>query len=184
MPDLSMMHASLQQIRQQIWPLMDALYKGAPEEVNERNRRLNELDRVAKRLAIMIRDINSAQHLQDARASGLYNIPRDSRYSVAQSIHQQQNDLAALRRQAEDLASVVKDLLDKNGLLSPAQKAMKINDLVENVTKALENQHALSELGMSNTPTIRALHGPDPSTGLLHIFLFIYLAIEKYKKRI
>ena len=183
MPDLSMMRANLQQIRQQIWPLMDALYKGAPEEVNERNRRLNELDRIAKRLAIMIRDINSAQHLQDARASGLYNVPRDARYSASQSIQQQQNDLAALRKQAEDFASVVKELLDKNGLLSPAQRAMKINDLVENVTKALENQHALSELGMPNGPIIRAPHESASVTGLAPILIFIYLAIQKYRKK-
>lgn len=183
MPDLSMMRASLQQMRQQIWPSMDALYKGAPEEASERNRRMNELDSVARRLAIMIRDINSAQHLQDARASGLHNLPRDTRYSAAQAIQQQQSDLSALRKQAEDLAAAVKELLDKNGFLSPAQRAMKINELAENFAKAVENQHALSELGMPNGPVIKAPHESASVTGLAPILIFIYLAIQKYRKK-
>lgn len=183
MADLSMMQASLQQMRQHIWPSMDALHKGAPEEAAERNRRMNELESIAKRLKIMIRDINSAQHLQDARASGLHKIPPGSRYGAAQAIQQRQHDLAALRKQAEDLAAAVRELLDKNGFLSPAQKAMKLNELVENFAKAVENQHALSELGIPNVPVIKAPHDATSVTGLAPILIFIYLAIQKYRKK-
>jgi len=183
MANLSMMRANLQQMRGQLLPLMDALFKGTPDEVRERNRRLTDLEAIQRRLAIVIRDINNAQHLEQARESGIHNLPRDARYSAAQGIQQRQNDLAALRKEAEDLAVVVRNLLEANGFLSPVQKAMKMNELIENFMKAAENQHALSELGMPNGPVITNVHETASMSGLVPVILFVYLAIQKFRKK-
>jgi len=183
MADLSSMRASVQQMRRQLLPMMDALYKGAPEEVHERNRRMNDLEGMQRRLAILLRDINSAQHLADVRQSGIHNLPRDTRYAASQSIQQRQKDLAALRKEAEDLAIVVRNLLEANGFLSPMQKAMKIHELIENFTKAAENQHAVSELGLPQGPVITNVHETASLTGLTPIILFVYLAIQKFRNK-
>jgi hypothetical protein len=183
MPDLNLFRASLQQMSRQLPPLMDALLRGSPEDANERARRLRELETIQTRLKIMIRDLKSAQNLQDARQSALPNLPRDVRYSANQAIDQRQRDLNAMRKELEDFAAAVRDLYEANGFLSPAQRVMKINELVENLVKAAENQHALTELGLSSGPAITNVHESSHISGLLPMILFIYLAIHKLKNK-
>ena len=183
MPDLNMIRASLQQMRPQLLPLMDALFKGSPEEATERARRLRELEAIQNRLKLIIRDLKSAQHLQDARQSTLANLPRDARYPAKQAIDQRQKDLGLVRKEAEDLAEAVRDLFEANGFLSPTQKVMKINELVENVAKAAENQHVLSELGWAGGPVITNVHETSHISGIVPVILFIYLAIQKLQKK-
>lgn len=183
MPDLNMIRASLQQMRPQLLPLMDALFKGSPEESTERARRLRELEAIQNRLKLIIRDLKSAQHLQDARQSAIANLPRDARYPAKQAIDQRQKDLGLVRKEAEDLAEAVRDLFEANGFLSPTQKVMKINELVENVAKAAENQHVLSELGWAGGPAITNVHETSHISGIVPVILFIYLAIQKLQKK-
>jgi hypothetical protein len=183
MLNLNTTRASLQQIQGQLIPLMDAFFKGASDKETERNSRLRQLQTIQDRLSIMIRDLNSAQHLQDVRQSGLGNVPRDARYSAEQSIKQRQKDLAAFRIQAEDLAEAVRNIFDANGFLSPTHRAMKLGDLVENIMKAAENQHSLSELGISNGPAYSAIHDTTPLSGIVPVFVFIYLAIQKLRQK-
>jgi hypothetical protein len=183
MLNLNTIRASLQQIQGQLIPLMDALFKGASDKETERNSRLRQLQSIQDRLSIMIRDLNSAQHLQDARQAGVNNLPRDARYPAEQSIKQRQRDLAALRKQAQDLAEAVRDIFDANGLLSRTQRAMKFGDLVENIMKAAENQHSLGELGIPNGPAYSAIHDTTPLSGIVPVFVFIYLAIQKIKQK-
>ena len=183
MPDLNMIRASLQQMRPQLLPLMDALFKGSPEESTERARRLRELEAIQNRLKLIIRDLKSAQHLQDARQSAIANLPRDARYPAKQAIDQRQKDLGLVRKEAEDLAEAVRDLFEANGFLSPTQKVMKINELVENVAKAAENQHVLSALGWAGGPAITNVHETSHISGIVPVILFIYLAIQKLQKK-
>jgi len=183
MLNLNTIRASLQQMQGQLIPLMDAFFKGASDNETERNSRLRQLQTIENRLIIIIRDLNSAQHLQDARQSGIPNLPRDARYSAEQSIKQRQKDLAAIRKQAEDLAEAVRDIFDANGLWSRTQRAMKFGDLVENIMKAAENQHSLGELGIPNGPAYSAIHDTTPLSGIVPVFVFIYLAIQKLKQK-
>ena len=183
MPELSVLKTRLQLMRLQLTPLMDALFQGAPEEESERNRRLDELNAVSDSLRIMVRDIQNEQRLLEARRSGLVNMPRDNRWSAAQSIQQRQSDLSSLRKEAEDLAVVVRTLLEKNGFLSPIQAGMKLNELFENFMQAAENIHATSELGVANGPVIMQAHESGSVSSVVPVIVFVYLGIRKLKEK-
>jgi hypothetical protein len=65
MVELNVVTTRLQLMRQQILPLMDALLKGAPDEGEERNLRVAELERISDNLRLIVRDIQSERyHLQ------------------------------------------------------------------------------------------------------------------------
>ena len=130
MADLNAVAASLQQMRQRLVPLMDALIKGAPEEVLERNVRLTELDQIREKLRIMVRNLQNEEHLLQAMQGNLGKIPRDKRWQANQSLDQQQKNLQNAKQQAVDLAEVVRRLMEKNGLLSGFQMGMKFKDLM------------------------------------------------------
>lgn len=181
--NVNVMRANLNHVRQQILPAMDALYKGMPDK-EEREKRLRILESMQSRLDILIRDIKNAQHLQDARASGLHNIPRELRYGPQQAIQQKQRDLEMFYKEAVDLAEVVRRLLDANGLLSPTQRTMKLGDLVEKAIK--EAEQSIGHVGMP--------HGPGPEIGRPHadagslsgavnVVIFIWLAIQKLRAK-
>lgn len=184
MPELSMLRACLLQMRMQLLPTMDAFLVGAPEKESERDRRLNELNAIEDGLRIIVRDIQNEQKLLEVRQSGIGNLPRDSRFSAAQSINQRQRDLSALRREVEDLAEVVRNLLEKNGFLSPIQKGEKLNTLVENFLKGAENAHELAEMRVPNGPAIMQAHDTGSVSSIVPVIVFIYLGIKKLKERI
>jgi hypothetical protein len=171
-------------MRMQLLPMMDAFFVGAPEKKSERDRRLNELNAIADSLKIMVRDIQSEQKLLEVRQSGIGNLPRDSRFSASQSIGQRQRDLTGLRRELEDLAEVVRNLLEKNGFLSSIQAGEKLNRLVENFLKGAENAQAIAEMGVPNGPAIMQAHDTGPASSIVPVIVFIYLGIKKLKERI
>ena len=93
MVELNMVTTRLQAMRQQIIPLMDALLEGAPEEVQERNLRVGELERIADNPRLIVRDIRSEQNHLRAAQRNMGSIPRGSRWSANQSLDQQQRNL-------------------------------------------------------------------------------------------
>jgi hypothetical protein len=184
MADPNAMRRSLEQMRQQIWPMMDALHQGMPEKREVRERRLRVLENVQGRLELLIRDVKSDQHLQEVRQSGLHQIPRDLRYGPAQAIQQRQRDLEALHKEAQNLAEAVRKLLDANGLLSPTQRAMKLGELMEKLIKGTERT-----MGKVGVP-----HGPGPEitapqaggaelSGVVNVMIFVWLAIQKLRAK-
>jgi hypothetical protein len=182
MPDLNTMRTNLQSMRLQLLPMMDALYKGMPEKREEREKRLSVLESVQSRLDVLVRDVKNAQHLQDARASGIHNIPRDLRYGAAQALQQKQRDLEAFRKEADDLAEVLRRLLDANGLLSPAQGTMKIGELAEKMVKAAEQSVGKTGVPPGSGPEIGLPHADGPGlSGAVNVVIFIALAIQKLR---
>jgi hypothetical protein len=114
MVELNVVTTRLQLMRRQILPLMDALLKGAPDEVQERNLRLAELERIGENLRLIVRDIQSEQNRLQAMQRNLGSIPRDNRWSTNQSLDQQQKNLQYARKQAEDLAEAIRQLMQEN----------------------------------------------------------------------
>ena len=82
MVELNVVTTRLQLMRQQILPLMDPLLKGAPDELQERNLRVAELERVSDNLRLIVRDIHSEQNRLQAMQRNLGNVPRDNRWST------------------------------------------------------------------------------------------------------
>ena len=181
MVELNMVTTRLQLMRQQLVPLMDALLKGAPEEVQERNLRVAELERIADNLRLIVRDIQSEQNRLQAMQRNLGNVPRDNRWSANQSLDQQQRNLQNARKQAQDLAEAVRQLMEKNGLLSPIQMSMKLQELVENIERTAEQGQAIhqimSELGVPSITMPQTEHGSVSS--LIPAFVFIIYGIRR-----
>jgi len=181
MADLNAVAASLQQMRQRLVPLMDALIKGAPEEVLERNVRLTELDQIREKLRIMVRNLQNEEHLLQAMQGNLGKIPRDKRWQANQSLDQQQKNLQNAKQQAVDLAEVVRRLMEKNGLLSGFQMGMKFKDLMENLEKSAEQGHAIhqimSELGVPSITIPQA--EPISYSAIIPTLVFIIYGIRR-----
>lgn len=162
MVDLNMAAKRLQIMRQELLPFMDAHIKGAPEDVQERNRRIAVMERIIENLRILVRDLQSDQHLLAARQRNLRNAVPDRRYSANQSVVQQQQNVENARKQVEHLAEAVRQLMQRNGLLTPVQMGMKLTDLVENIERAADQAHGIhqvmSDLGVPAISPPRAEH--------------------------
>jgi hypothetical protein len=181
MVDLNMITTRLQQMRQRLGPLMDAFVKGAPEEAEERNLRAAELEQINNNLRIIVRDIRSEQNRLEAAQRSLGNVPRDNRWSANQSIDQQKKNLQDARKQAEGLAEAIRQLMEKNGFLTPVQMSMKLMDLVENIEKSADHAQAIhqimSELGV---PLISMQKAEAPSiSALIPVVVFIIYGIRR-----
>ena len=181
MADLNTVATSLQQMRQRLVPLMDALISGAPEEVQERNLRIQELERIRANLRVIVRDLQSEQHRLWAMQRNLGKISRDQRWPANQSLGQQQKNLQNAKKQAEDLAEAVRQLMDKNGLLSGLQMSLKVNALIENLEKTADQGHAIhqimSELGV---PSIGMLPTePASFSALIPTLVFVIYGIRR-----
>ncbi len=181
MTDLNIIATSLNQMRQQLVPFMDAQIKGAPEEVRERNLRLAELERIGEKLRIIIRDLQNEERLLQAMQGNLGKIPREKRYQANQSLDQRQRNLQNAIRQATDLAEAVRELMHKNGFLSKAQMGMKLKDLIENIEKSAEQGHTIqqimSELGMPAV-TMPRTEAPTVSS-LMPTLIFVIYGIRR-----
>ena len=185
MVDLNLVATRFQLMQKQLLPMMDALFKGAPEEAPERNLRLAELERMGDNLKLIVRDIQSEQNRLQMMQRNLGNIPRDNRWSANQSLDQQQKNLQNARKQAEDLAEAIRQLMNKNGFLSPIQATMKLQELVENLERAGEQGQAIhqimSELGV---PAITQAHVEQPTvSSLIPAVVFIIYGIRRITGR-
>jgi len=177
--ELNMVTTQLQLMR--LLPFTDALFKGAHEEPQERNVRLAELERIGDSLRLIIRDIHNEQNRLQAMQLNLGNVPRNNRWSANQSLNQHQTNLQNARKQAEDLGEAVRQLMNKNGLLSPVQMSMKLKDLVENIEKAADQGQAIhqimSELGV---PSITQARAEQPSvSSLIPVIVFIIYGLRR-----
>jgi hypothetical protein len=100
-------------MRQRLLPFTDALIKGAPEEPEERNIRMAELERIGISLRLILRDIQNEQNLLQARQRNVGSVPRDNRWSANRSPDQQQTNLQNARKQAEALAESVRQIMNR-----------------------------------------------------------------------
>jgi hypothetical protein len=146
MVELNMVTTRLQLMQQKVRPMLDAFFLGAPEEVEERNLRLAELDRIGEDLRIMFRDICSEQNRLEVAQRNMGGISRDNRWAANQSINQRQQNLQNAFMVAQGLAESIRQLMDKNGFLSKPQMVMKLMDLIENMEKSAEQGQAIHQI--------------------------------------
>jgi hypothetical protein len=181
MVELSMVTTRLQLMQQQLHPMMNAFFQGAPEDVEERNRRLAELERMGENVRIIVRDIRSEQNRLEVAQRNMGGLPRDNRWSANQSLNQRQQDLQNAVMQAQGLAESIRQLMDKNGFLSKPQMAMKLMDLIENMEKSAEQGQAIhqiiSELGGPAITQAPAEHA-SVST-LVPVLVFVIYGIRR-----
>jgi chemotaxis regulatin CheY-phosphate phosphatase CheZ len=136
MAGLSAMRKQLAAIRSTL-PQMTAFTKGRPDSDDDAKKQAAQLDQISQQLQLILRDLKSSDHLTRLLRDNLKRMPVDQRFSTAQSVEQKARDVAEATSEAQQLADLVKDLLTRNGMLSPIQAAKKTMDLIEDLEKHL-----------------------------------------------
>lgn len=136
MPTFFAIQTQLSLIKSQIIQLSE-FSAGRPESDDEADKDLTTLDRIDQQLALILRDLKSADHLARIQLDNIHKLPPDQRFSAKQSFEQKSRDAAKLSAEAESLKSLVLDLLTKNGLLTPVQAAQKTMDLIKDLQEHL-----------------------------------------------
>jgi hypothetical protein len=135
MADFSMLYATLRRLTQEINQKLPAWLLGRPTNDVEADRRETEINNVADRLQLLIRDLKSRESLLRVQQSGMGRIyPRDSQNQAEWAQRQRTANLEGVREQAEGLGKLVNDQLRRNGL-NPLQAANEFHDLIENLDK-------------------------------------------------
>jgi hypothetical protein len=176
MADLSAIRANIAQMKQQLLN-SPVLVTGRPDSAAKAEKEAARLEQFGESLRTIIRDLNSSESLIRLRESELKTIPRDRRWSAEQSLKQLGENVRAVKQEAEALAELVRDLLDRNGLLNPIQKTKAIIDLLREFEKGSDMQAILQHA------TSRATIGPPQAgsislTGIVPALAFVYLALK------
>lgn len=142
--------------------------KARPKRCKERNLRTAELERIGDDLRLIARDLQNEQNLLQVMQRNLSSIPLDKRYSASQSLDQRQKNLQRVKKEAEQLAEAVRDLMKKNGFLSPIQAAMKVQELLENLERTADQDQAIHQITAElGTPSITPAHVDQPAMSML-----------------
>ena len=181
MADLYMIATRLQLMQSQLSPFMQAFFKGAPEDVPERNLRLSELERMADNLKLIVRDLQSEQNRVQMMQRNLGNVPRDNRWSANQSLDQQNKNLQNVKKEAEGLAEAIRQLMDKNGFLSPIQATMKFQELLENLERTADQGQAIHQIIVEfGGPAITQAHAEQPAvSSMIPALVFVIYGIRR-----
>ena len=183
MADLSLMRAHIAQISQQVLqsPVFQA---GRPDSDDKAQQEAARLEKFAESLRLIVRDLNSSESLIRLRESELRTLPRDRRWSAEQSLKQLGENLRAVKQEAEALARLVRDLLDRNGLLNPAQKAKAVMDLINELEKTAGHE-LQAQIAQMQHP---AIGPPSPGSisvaGIVPSIAFAYLAIKLLARKL
>jgi hypothetical protein len=188
MADLSAIRGQLARLRQEILTC-SVFMAGRPNDATKAAEEASRLERIATNLQIILRDLQSGENLLRVRESQLHQVPQQQRYSAQQSLNQMAENVRALSSDAKILAELVRDLLDRNGLLNPMQKAKDFLDLAGDLDKICghEAQHLLSQVRYSKQPSLGpASVGGSPLSlsGVMGLFAFMYVAVKVLQKRL
>lgn len=145
------------------------------------------LEEIETMLLSILRNLESSESMLRARQLLLPKLPRGVRYANKKSIEGQFDSVEAVNRRAKELADRIRDLLIKNGILSPAQITEDLKDLIENL------QHVTGLGGHGEQPlTFQEMqHGsirPSPGMPLEMgsvpvVIFFVYLAVKAFRKK-
>jgi hypothetical protein len=188
MAEISAIRGQLARLRQEI--LTSSVFvAGRPDSAAKVTEEANRLERVASALQIILRDLHSTENLLRLRESQLRKVPHSQRYSAEQSLKQLAENVRTLGSDAKALADLIRDLLDRNGLLNPMQKAKDFIDLAGDLDKIAghDEQHLLAQvLQASKQPSLGpASLGGSPFTfsGVAGLIAFAYVGIKLLQKR-
>jgi hypothetical protein len=142
-----------------------------------------QLEQIGQRLAILIRELKNRTHFLLAQERGLWNVPRDQRYSQKNSIDQRREDTGVLLRTAAEVQKRLEDLIRKSGLLSSGEVAKGLGEII---TKLYEQSHHVEVTGLS-TPEYKPLlpgqlnASPEAATIAVFVALQALLRLRKRK---
>lgn len=188
MADLSAMRGQLDRMRHDILTCSVSV-AGRPDDATKATDEAIRLEGIAENLRIILRDLKSSENLLRVREAQLRTAPPQQRYSAEQSSKQLAENVRAVSSEAKALAELVRDLLDRNGLLSPMQKAKDFIDLAGDLDKTCghEAQHLLAQLSYSKQPSLgpASAGGPPVSfSGLAGLIAFVYVGVKVLQKRL
>jgi hypothetical protein len=184
MADLSAIRANIAVMKQQLLN-SPVFVTGRPDSAAKAEKEATRLEQFSESLRITIRDLNSSESLIRLRESELKTIPRDRRWSAEQSLKQLGENVRAVKQEAEALAELVRDLLDRNGLLNPIQKTKAIVDLL----KEFERGSGSDAQAILQHVSSRATIGPPPAgaislAGIAPALAFVYIALKILARRL
>jgi hypothetical protein len=174
-------------IKRQLNELSFALAFGRPQSELEADRIDERLEQIGEHLRIMMRNLRNSAHLLELqRQSVRKNVPRNERWSAAESVNQKMKNVSDAQQEAKQLADDVNELLRKNGLLNPPELA---KEMLENVDEIFER-----EMGFHTSELQQIAHGPvvtgphaslaeDPTVAVMKLGIFAYLGIKWLKKK-
>jgi len=186
---MSILRARLDRVRRE---LIDSpvFGSGRPDEANKADEEALRFERLADNVALILRELNSTASLLRLREQQLQKVPLGQRYSAQQSIRQLSENVRLLRDDAQSLAELIRNLLDRNGVLNSVQKAKSILDLIEDLQKAAgHDADALASQTLHATKQ-DAVYGaqtggsPVAMGGVLNLIVFIYLGLKVAQKKL
>jgi hypothetical protein len=188
MADLSAMRAQLGRWRQELLA-SPVFVTGRPDNAAKAVEEANRLEKMAEGLKLILRELNSHESLLRARENQLRNTPPQQRYSAEQSLRQLSENVQSVRNEAQGLADLVHDLLDRSGLLSPIQKAKDLIDLAKDLDKLAGKDADAAVAQVLHVPRQTTL-GPASIggsqvtvTGVAGLIAFVYLGIKVLQKK-
>ncbi|HEX4809000.1 MAG TPA: hypothetical protein VH325_08725 [Bryobacteraceae bacterium] len=167
---------------------MPVFSSGRPDSDEKADKQAAQLEKIADQLQLILRDLKSGSHFAQMQLNNIKKVPQEHRWSAKQAAEQKSRDLATLSADAEDLAELVRDLLRRNGLLTPIQTAKRTMDLFKDLESHLPLHTHTSTQQPSRVPMFSGSDDPSAAhvESLVPLVTLIYVAIkywrEKYKK--
>ncbi len=165
---------------------MPVFATGRPADDDKADEQEAQLGMIEEQLKLISRDLNSSAHLAELLIKNARKTPLECRWSVRESAGQRSRNVGLLIAQAERLSALVRDLLKKNGLLSPMQVGKDLIELIEELQTQLHSHTKTSyeqpskQVAISKQVDARELHlesiGP--------LITFAIVGIKYWKKRV
>ena len=163
---------------------MPVFSSGRPDDDGAALKLATRLDEIKGRLEIILRDLKSSDSQVRVQSENLRKVPLEHRWSAQDSVKQRTRDIAEAMEEAQKLADLVKDLLAKNGLITPIQAGQKTGDLLKDLEKQLPVHTKASTLHLTNQPEFTAAPGePLHLESLGPLIALIYFAIRYWKDK-
>jgi hypothetical protein len=183
MASVGVIRAQLSSIRAQLLQ-MRVFAAGRAEEDDKADAEEAQLERVAGQLQLILRDLKTSSHLVQLQLENIRKVPFDNRWSAKQRADQKSRDIADLYAEAKALAELVKDLLRRNGLISPMQAGKEAIELIKDLEEHLPIHTRASIEIPTNYPVFtRPAHESPHVESLVPLVTLAYLMIKYWKER-
>ena len=183
MSQLNLMRGQLSVIRSQLTRI-PIFTHGRPDDDAEAKRLDTELQGIADRLRLILRDLSSMENLARVQAESARKLPPDQRWQANDRFKQKSGDIDEVSKEAQQLAALVKTLLERNGMLSPMQVGKDVMDLIQEFEKHLSQHGEAGTLQHTDRPAVSPMQGQAPAfESIVPLLTFAYVAIRYWKNK-
>lgn len=156
---------------------------GTPVDDPAHARELAELDQLSLQLSIIVRELKSKANLLSLHEQNLWSLPRGERYRAANSIHSRQFEVEQVRKLANELQTLLEDLIERSGLLSEGELAEGISHLMKQLYHGAVTRGETQGIpdGLSYVPASQS-HLGSTLEGLT-LFVFVALCALRYLRK-